>query len=985
MLISKQARNWLVALPLLSFGLLPLLWYRPGFLLSFEESYLTNYTVVWDKYRQLWSTHLNGGFLHANYPKLFPAGLYWYLLSFLKVSPLLIQVSFFCLAWVAIAVATYFCLSLYTRRPFLRLVGVSLYLLNFYVSTTIFYSAMAWQLFLLPALFFLTTKHLETKKGGYAWGHWLTLFLAQAIFTNPAQAASTLLVYPVIVLLALLRRPTSKRQLVLRLLPILISAAFITTFNLWLYSLTFNQAEVDALLDRGTFQALGSDLKSVIQLRGSWAEEASFQGLVYHPEATYYQKLVIVVIAYLIFFFPLLSLWVRPRSRAYLGWVIILVVGLFLATGTAPPGGKLYAWLFDRIPYFKAFREPWAKFMPWVVFSVSLLNVITLDRLAERLPRFSQVLLPFFWLLVLLRGLPFLTGAVIDHQPIGWKRVDAQIPDYWWQARRWSLQNQGANLFLLPQPVTTTRNHYFFWYPQQPGNYKGPLPSVLLSANLLWNRGDYLSRNDGFSTFIRYFHPSVFNLLNTDYILAMNDVRPTSFSDLRLTPAQSFLEGTPQLEFGGGKLQLYAPQDKKDALFTVPTTSVFYYGQAVHLGASPVLTEPAFPFVIKANRPVSEITPDDPLVISVVATQKKDYQEGVVVPRSGTYNLYLPPQAPAVSQIRLGKHSLTAPQTEDRYADWQNLGTLQLEEGRLQLGVDFTLEMEIAQEEVNKLLPEEEPPPDWQGLVGKSPEPIYYVNPKPWQPATRYEVTVTYQGEPGLFLLEEVVDWENADQPQRYLDVQELPKLTQISSQQSLKGSIDAPTSVSLQVASGNFATAAWLVFRNNHPSASLAITDVIVNPIPLEVPIFLTQKSLLTETEVTPPPRLSYEKIGPAKYRVSLETLPKEEEWDLVFAQSFHPGWVLYLPQTSRGLLNQPPSLASEHFAANGLANGWRLSPQDYGKDQKLELVVEFWPQRIYSLGTSLISLAALVSLWQLGRLLLSKAGKRGRALKTP
>jgi len=45
-------------------------------------------------------------------------------------------------------------------------------------------------------------------------------------------------------------------------------------------------------------------------------------------------------------------------------------------------------------------------------------------------------------------------------------------------------------------------------------------------------------------------------------------------------------------------------------------------------------------------------------------------------------------------------------------------------------------------------------------------------------------------------------------------------------------------------------------------------------------------------------------------------------------------------------------PIADDRHYLVNGYANSWHITPEDAGGAEDYELVVEFWPQRLFYLG---------------------------------
>ncbi len=151
--------------------------------------------------------------------------------------------------------------------------------------------------------------------------------------------------------------------------------------------------------------------------------------------------------------------------------------------------------------------------------------------------------------------------------------------------------------------------------------------------------------------------------------------------------------------------------------------------------------------------------------------------------------------------------------------------------------------------------------------------------------------------------------------------------------------------------------------------------------------------KSTDNENKKTPDgitPKITFLKINPTKYRIKIENAVSF--YTLVFSESFHPDWKLYLSQSSISekydnyfnkmiasyfngeitegshlniFLNKDtfetwakkPIALDRHYLINGYANAWNITPQDVQGKTDYELIVEYAPQNIF-LVCSLVSL---------------------------
>lgn len=92
--------------------------------------------------------------------------------------------------------------------------------------------------------------------------------------------------------------------------------------------------------------------------------------------------------------------------------------------------------------------------------------------------------------------------------------------------------------------------------------------------------------------------------------------------------------------------------------------------------------------------------------------------------------------------------------------------------------------------------------------------------------------------------------------------------------------------------------------------------------------------------------PQLQIQKINPTKYHILVSGA--SEPYSLVFSESFHEQWGLYLKKADK----VREIAQNNHFMANGFANYWTITPQDTDTLDSYELIVEYKPQRFFYLG---------------------------------
>lgn len=138
-----------------------------------------------------------------------------------------------------------------------------------------------------------------------------------------------------------------------------------------------------------------------------------------------------------------------------------------------------------------------------------------------------------------------------------------------------------------------------------------------------------------------------------------------------------------------------------------------------------------------------------------------------------------------------------------------------------------------------------------------------------------------------------------------------------------------------------------------SHSKTNVYFRNVKIYHI-IQPDIFL-RHNLETSTDIKnkPIPIITYVKINPTKYKVHIQGV--KGPYTLTFSESFHEGWKLYW---ANRLLPE-----SRHMIANNYANSWYITPEDNGKKEDYDLIIEFGPQKLFYIG-ALVSFATLVSI---------------------
>lgn len=547
-------------------------WFRNSYVYTPEELYFTNYQVTLHKSIESWDYSINGGgpTLPKYHSSIVPNGLFYYVLSALGLPNFIIQRVFMGIVIFLTLVSISYFLRLFTNNPLIILVSALMYYLNFYVKSTPFYSAKMFQLILMPLFFTWTYKYIKTLDYRYAIYNFLALFFTQVIFVNLANTAVIFLTYPLAIIYSRINLSISTcyflKKYALKIVFFFLPIITILIYHASIYYFYFNSNFVDVLRASDKFTALTAPINLVLQLRGAWWEKLGFSGASYNPWFWFYDNIRIQQISYFFVAFSLIFTLRKKINRSGLYFLIFFLISLIFSTGSSfyP---NLYKWFFDNIPYFYIFREPWPKFIPLTLFSLTALLTISLEEFKSK---FLRKLLPLMILyLVLVRGFPFFSTDFLPYYQPRWYNPHLKLPDYWNDWINWSKKNQDKNVFLIP-------TNYFKrdWYKEDLGNADYPIAQVFGFSNTIYNAVLYNQIGAVANYFTSQNNNNYVKIMPVDYFLVQNDIEKNpryynqSIEDSTNDILKRFAD-KPLLKFKN-KLTLFfiKPQYKLPLIFT---------------------------------------------------------------------------------------------------------------------------------------------------------------------------------------------------------------------------------------------------------------------------------------------------------------------------------------------------------------------------------------------------------------------------------
>jgi len=257
---------------------------------------------------------------------------------------------------------------------------------------------------------------------------------------------------------------------------------------------------------------------------------------------------------------------------------ILLIIGLFAMKGLNAPGGNIFLWTFNQVPFFNSFRWPSEKFGIVVAFAYALLMgqmsafIFAYALARQRYWRLLSTVGVVTALLLLGLGVwPMWTGDVFS-QFAGWGSDSTPagpdphvvVPDYYFTAAKWLAIQPGIfRLFMVPQTyrdlLSYTWPHGYF------GSDAGSVDWVLNRPTLEQSTGndDVDSIRNTIVSDLESGQNTqaakLIGLFNARYVFFRQDVDLGVSSDSAMTKLENQLKSTSELQVVNtfGKLTVY--------------------------------------------------------------------------------------------------------------------------------------------------------------------------------------------------------------------------------------------------------------------------------------------------------------------------------------------------------------------------------------------------------------------------------------------
>ena len=560
-------------------GLIPLFsWFKDDFLIIGGDMwYLINPSSLTEYFKYFWNVKvLNAGYPHP-VQDLFPMLLFWSFFQNFGISIIITQKLWITFLFLFPGISMYYLMSVIYNNKWAKITSATLYMFNIYLLQVGPYQPnVKLVLIALPLMLAFLIKGLDNKQlFRYSFLIGLTsLIYAQSNVNPPLIIVASLVLFTYLLFHILSLRSNVFHNLkffsMIFLIYLLVNVWWIGTYSY--YAIT----QYSIIKGVTLFAALNTGgLTEFFRLFGSWA----WGYHMYFPYNYHYDTHFLILITFLVPLLVFIPILLERKNKNILFFTTLAIIGIFLAKGTAEPFGYVYEFLYNELPGFFIFREPFAKFTLITLFSYSILLGISTDIICKKIKkwelkrnysfRLSNIFPILILIIVLTSAFPLITGDVIlNHTEGPMRTFYVKIPEYWHNVGYWShSQDENFRIFLTP------KSGYGSVYNWEHG-YNGEPAIMLLQKPVLKYSSFPMSYTDNFvNTIYDHIKPDspkqvakLLGMLNSRYVLQQNDLAwdlgvEDTYSSMQMREILQNQSGI-NLQKSFGKLDLYKISDE---------------------------------------------------------------------------------------------------------------------------------------------------------------------------------------------------------------------------------------------------------------------------------------------------------------------------------------------------------------------------------------------------------------------------------------
>ncbi|MFH1566197.1 MAG: hypothetical protein ABIB98_03310, partial [bacterium] len=492
-----------------------------------------------------WDVYSSLGNVNHSIPDLLGFPLYSRIASFFSIpTPLFQKLLIFCLYFFRF-VGFYKLTRLLSRRfsVFALLPAVIFFSFNAFASLDAYSLFPLMYGVYLPLSLYYFIKLSESE--GLNFSCVFKLLVLSVIFSpiNSNPALSVTIFVPQVLYLIFSIKNMNKA----RVLNILNYYIIFVLVNLWWVTPMFLYYVENAnrVFKSGWFSASSvGHLYQNFRLIGQWGWYGKHFLYAYYPFSGYYDLPTVLLSGYALVIFAIISAfrkgskWIRGQNF----FLSLFLLSLFLVGGSRPPFGFIYSLLFNYLPGFKIFREPFTKFGELYVLSVSILFYMALLNIEKCLGRRLKIwIFVVAMALVVINTKPVLLGEHVWDKWNGSVRTSrVRIPDYWKDFEKYQQDNfKDVRIFTTPKSYYGGAWNWIYGFSSADDvavNFVSHGNSIL--RNPLATGSEFGEVIDNIFR-VENLPENYLALLSIDYILQENDLDWRYAGELTLPPSKN--------------------------------------------------------------------------------------------------------------------------------------------------------------------------------------------------------------------------------------------------------------------------------------------------------------------------------------------------------------------------------------------------------------------------------------------------------------
>lgn len=451
---------------LICLSLLPLIWFfgKDGYLINGVDTNFPLDPKLWLIRRFfMWNNLGNGGsdFSFA------PAGIFFHLI---QLFPYLVGLSlqnvekFSMIFWFGLIVINSYIFSgnFVKDNRFLKILFVTLYALNIYMFNT-WENVKVANLSLVAGIplflhIFINLKDNLISKSKASVLLILLSFILSGAGINPAYfitAILTLIIFAFtsIIVEGNLKEVTKTLLLMISVIVVISSYWLIPTISFVTRTVT-QRSSIGSIGFNNWLDSLSENTSiiNVLRLQGAW-DWYSFDSVTKTPlflpyTPNYFFRIPFILFSFVVPALSMLSLFLirKEKIKYYLFFLLLLLLGTFLGSGSHNPTGILFNWLTKHLPYFSLFRSPWYIFTPMLTLALSGLTVLFFEKLKDF--KFKNLLVTILIVANVIYCYPLITGRIF--RPSKTEGFFVNFPDYIFKAGDYLLENKESRTITYP-------------------------------------------------------------------------------------------------------------------------------------------------------------------------------------------------------------------------------------------------------------------------------------------------------------------------------------------------------------------------------------------------------------------------------------------------------------------------------------------------------------------------------------------------------